>query len=75
MDLDKEVKQSGTSKKTVLILLLIFVIVLVTGIMSKVGNTNTRNELEQYCVDMQTEINELRMEVQSLSKEVESLKK
>jgi len=75
MDLYKEVKQSGTSKKTVLILLLIFIIVLVTGIMSKVGNTNTRKELEQYCVDMQNEIDELRMEVQSLSKEVESLKK
>ena len=75
LDFDKEVKRSGTSKKTVLILLLIFIVVLVTGIMNKIGNTNTRRELEQYCVDMQTEIDELRMEVKSLSKEVESLKK
>ena len=74
INMDKLLKNSGCSRKTVLLLLLIFVIVLVTGIMSKVGNTNTRKELEQYCIDMQLEINDLRDQVQSLSKEVEILK-
>lgn len=71
INMDKLLKNSGCSRKTVLLLLLVFIIVLVTGIMNKIGNTNTREELEQYCIDMQLEIDDLEDQVQSLSKEVE----